>query len=285
MLDAATALSIRFAATLVMLMRLFDSHCHLDDPCLEADEALREMVQSSVDFAVIAGYGPGRHERGRYLCAGDNRLRRAVGLHPWWLGVGQVDVEQGWLQVREEASMPDVVAVGEIGLDRTRRRSVRCQEQRTHLRCGLDLANEVQLPVILHVVGWHGHALEELRANRPLCGGVVHRFNGADELIEPYVQLGLHLSVDVVSFSRHPVAARRRALAIPLHRLVVETDWPQPQTSYRQATAQLSQLIGEMAADRGLSPQGLADVLWENSVRLYRLDGHVGSPANAMSAK
>ena len=80
------------------------------------------------------------------------------------------------------AEAPGVVAVGEIGLDRRYRDVLPLEVQLAWFRRGLELARTRGLPVVLHLVGWHGHALELLRALPP-PGGVVHRWSGALELV------------------------------------------------------------------------------------------------------
>ena len=256
-----------------MTLPLFDSHCHLDDPRIDLTAARRAMDDAGVVGAVIAGYGPERHERGRLACVEDARLKRAVGLHPWWLA-SQKDRELGvsaaWEAVVEEAARAGVVAIGEIGLDRGRKHLATASEQRRWMQHGLNVANELELPVILHVVGWTGHAIEELRACTPVAGGVVHRFGGSHETIEPLVALGCMLSIDTIAFRRDPDRARARAAAIPLDMLVVETDWPEPGRDYAEALGELERMLEILAADRGVGALERAEITASNARRLYR---------------
>ena len=254
-------------------MHLFDSHCHLDDPGVDLDEAIGDFGRSKVQAAVVAGYGPERHEVSRQVHAKNPSIFRAVGLHPWWLAAPVMPVDVAWAAVAAEAAACDVVALGEIGLDRGRRRQVPVDVQREHFARGLKLANDTELPVILHVVGWHGHAQQVLRATPPQHGGVVHRYCGPAEATVAYVDLGLHLSLDTVAFRRDPRALRARAMTIPLAHLVVETDWPQPGRSYAQSLEELVRMVEVLAADRQMSPITLTEVLWNNTVSLYGVAG------------
>jgi TatD DNase family protein len=267
-------------------MLLFDSHCHLDDSGVDPSAALAAMSLASVGRAVIAGYGPERHARARGLCERDSRLRRGVGLHPWWLGDQTVDQEAAWQAVEQEVRAVGVVAVGEIGVDRTRRKHASADTQLVGMRRGLRLAADCDLPVILHVVGWHGHALKALRACPPGRGGVVHRFGGSEALIADYTALGVMLSVDVIAFRRQPDKTLARAASIPLDHLLVETDWPERGVTYAESLSQLRALVVAIAAKIGLPVDDLAAQLWHNASRLYGLTPAPSAPpANAMNAK
>ena len=116
------------------------------------------------------------------------RLWRAVGLHPEALAAGLG--EEAWELMTAELDAPGVVALGEIGLDRRYRDVLPLDVQLAWFRRGLELARARGLPVVLHLVGWHGHALELLRALPP-PGGVVHRWSGAVEMVPAFEALGL----------------------------------------------------------------------------------------------
>ena len=271
------------------MIQLFDTHCHLDDPRVDLDACLTAMRDRQVVGAIIAGYGPERHARGRQVCAASPKIRRAVGLHPWWLSAqtNSDSIDQGWRDVAAECREADVVAFGEIGLDRTRKQLADADQQRAWLRVGLRHANAAALPVILHVVGWYGHALTELRAQPPIAGGVIHRFGGPTDLVPPLVELGLFLSLDGIAWRRDPAALLGRAAAIPLERLVVETDWPEPDVTYADSLAEMSEMSAAIASHLELSAAEFSDQMLANAARLYGPCGPSGPPppANAMNAK
>lgn len=251
---------------------MFDSHCHLDDPDIDATAALDAFERAGARGAMIAGYGPERFERGCALCQRDPRLRLAVGLHPWWqLGRSDVDIARGWAEFSAFAQDRRVAAIGELGMDRTRRPQASAAIQQAALERGLWVAADARKPVILHVVGWHGHTLAALREVGVVAGGVVHRFGGPAELIAAYTELGLHLSVDVIAFRRSPARTLELAKQIPLQRLVLETDWPERDRTYADSLAELATLHDEIAAVRGMSEAALREQLWANNAQLYRL--------------
>lgn len=252
---------------------LFDSHVHLDDPGLTGiDRILRTAQESGLVGVVSAGYGPEREAAAAALVRPGRALWRTVGLHPWWLANAADDGarEAGLRWLRSALDAPGVVGVGEIGLDATRRKQLAIGPQRHFFAAGLALAAEHNLPVVLHIVRWHGHALEALATVPPL-GGVVHRYGGPADLVSAYVDRGLAISLctDALKRPDHFAAVAR---AIPVESLLIETDWPLDEESYPDALKELRSLVGMLAVWRRESVGGLVAQLHDNARRVFGVD-------------
>jgi len=154
--------------------------------------------------------------------------------------------------------------MGEIGLDRARE-GVDYDAQRAAFAAQLQLSQEHELPVILHIVRAHGHAIEHLEACRPI-GGVVHGFSGSPEVARRYVKLGLHISFGALL--NHPRAKRAKASVpvVPLDRLLIETDSPEgfPDGSH------LHTVLNALAEHRRESIDELAEATARNARNVYR---------------
>lgn len=254
-----------------MLLGL-DHHAHLDDPDASLPALLAELrAQGGWQGTLTAGYGPERFAHSRWLCAQEPRIVRSVGLHPYWLAehAGDPDrLEAGWRALCAELDQPGVIAVGETGLDRTRRDLIPLEAQLQWLERQLELAADCRLPLVLHLVGLHGHALPVLQRFAPLQGAV-HRFSGSREVAAAYQALGLHVSL---SLEPRVDPAKRAALArsIAADRLLLETDWPLLDLSYPEALQQLQRLLAEVALARGVGPAALAARLADNARAAYR---------------
>lgn len=258
---------------------MYDSHAHLDDPAIAVPDMLAQLRQlPDWQGALTAGYGPERFAASRALCAAEPRIARSLGLHPWWLAEHTaVERALGWLELLAELQRGPAVAIGEIGLDKGLRDRLDLEEQIHWFERGLQLAAERELPVVLHIVGWYGRALEILRKVAPQWRGVVHRWSGPPELVGPYVALGLHLSL---ALEPRPNQAKRAVIAraVPLDRLLVESDWPFLQLDYPQALAATHQLLNEVAEWRGQDLALLQEAVYSNAQVVYRAAPPVASP-------
>jgi TatD DNase family protein len=246
----------------------FDAHTHLDMPAFDAD---RE--------AVLARAGV----RGGVICAADpvdwDRVERVgrtigwvwtLGLHPWWCRELDDRAVDGWLAAL--AARPTPWGIGETGLDRRAAGDAGMAVQLRALRGHLALARERDVPVVLHVVGAMGEALDVLRADGlPAAGGMVHSWSAPADQVGAAVALGLY-----VSFSGSVCRSRRIALAaasVPADRLLVETDAPDQavEPGARGEPADLPRVAAAVAAARGASTEAVLAVGEANARRLFRL--------------
>ncbi len=252
----------------------FDSHVHLDDPDsggAQLCDVLTSLVKTGWQGALTAGYGPERFEASRLLCQDFSSIHRAIALHPQWLArAPAARREAAWLQLLAELDLAPALAIGEIGLDRRYRDLFPLPDQISWFHQGLQLAQQRQLPIVLHLVGWHGHALTALRQHPLTQGGVIHRYSGAAELVPHFVALGLHISMALEQ--RQDLQKRRDlAVAIPLDRLLVETDWPFGDLTYPQALQAMIDMTQQIAEWRGVALADLQIQLALNAAKVYRI--------------
>lgn len=260
-----------------LLTGLWDTHAHLDDPDADQAEILRQIDElPDLLGTVVAGYGPERFVASRALVAArPGRIQRTLGLHPWWLADrNPLDREQGWrlllAELELEPKLGCTVAVGEIGLDRQLKLRLPLDEQIAWFERGLRLAGEVGLPVVLHVVGWYGHALEVLRRVGAPHGGVVHRWSGPPELVPEFERVGLHVAF-ALEPRENPDKRRACVRAVSPERLQIETDWPFAGLTYPQAWVAMVNLLERMAQWREEPAEALAERLAANARTLYRI--------------
>jgi TatD DNase family protein len=255
-----------------MTRDLFDHHAHLDDPGVDAGELvaqLQALADQGWPGALVPGYGPERYHAVRALIQAVPQLTRAVGMHPEVLA-GLADEparERAWELSLAELEQPRVIAIGEIGLDQRYKRVFPLALQLGWFRRGLELARSRELPVVLHLVGWHGHALDLLKQVPPIRG-VVHRWSGSVELAGPYQDAGLHLSMGL---EPRETVEKRQATARAVHpdRLLIETDWPFLELTYPQALGAMAQLLDSLAEWRQEPRADLAARLVRNARAVY----------------
>lgn len=211
----------------VALAPLVDSHCHLVFRNFEEDlDAVRERWrEAGVKALVHACVEPAEIPAIRALADRLPELRYSVGVHPLDTGHWQHDTAE----VLERAARDDgrVVAIGELGLDLFRDKNL--EQQLEVLRPQLDLAVELDLPVIIHCRDAAEPMLQELRdrAERGACPrGVMHCWGGTPAEMRGFLELGLFISFSgTVTFPK-ATDTHACAMEVPAERYLVETDCP-----------------------------------------------------------
>ena len=254
-------------------MELFDTHCHLDVSEFAADRdavlarARAAGVTRMVVPAVDAAGWPGLLE----LCRREQGLYPALGLHPIYIDAHR---EEDIDELRRLVEQEGPIAIGEIGLDFYVKGLDRERQQRLFER-QLQIAEEFQLPVLLHVRKAHDQVLATLKRMKFSQGGIAHAFNGSRQQAEQYLEMGFKFGFGgMLTYER---STRLRALAseLPLGSLVLETDAPDmsPATHHgeRNSPEYLPQVLAVLADLREQGADALAAKLMANSRDILRL--------------
>ncbi len=203
---------------------IFDTHAHYDDT--QFDDS-REDILSALSHC---GVGCIINNSTDLEASAEKCLKMsesypfcytAVGVHPEFVETRGMTVNE--TRLRELAGNEKVVAIGEIGLDyhySTDRKSLQIEV----FRHQCELANELGLPVIVHDREAHGDTLDVLREIKP--SGSVHCFSGSVEMAEELVRLGLYIGVGGVVTFKNARKLVETVEAIPLERILLETDAP-----------------------------------------------------------
>ncbi|MHB9130638.1 MAG: TatD family hydrolase [Armatimonadota bacterium] len=251
---------------------LIDSHTHLNDPAFHADmgDVLARMQEAGVSGALVVGYDmPSSRQAVELARLHPNMLRAAVGMHPH----DSKDLDTEALAVLGElARLPEVVAYGEIGLDYHYDHSPR-DMQREAFRRQLALAAECTLPVIIH----EREAAEDVMAIMDegggwACGGSWHCCSVEVGLAEVIAR---SLFIGIAGWITFPKAENIRALAraLPLERLLVETDCPYitpvPHRGKRNEPAFVRLTVQALAEVKGITLEDVESVTSENVPRAF----------------
>ncbi len=253
-------------------MQLTDSHCHLDVGAFEADrEAVLERARAaSVQHLVVPAISAAGWPALRQLAAMHPGVHAAYGLHPLALHEHRpehLDALARWLD-----DCPQAVAIGECGLDHFVP-GLDADRQRHYFEAQLDLAQQRQLPVIVHARRALDTVLAALR-RRPGLRGVVHSFSGSAQQARQLWGLGFMLGIG--GPVTYPRAQRLRGIvaSMPIAHLLLETDSPdQPDADWRgrrNEPARLSRVLAEVAALRGADAAQIAAATTANAQNLFR---------------
>lgn len=256
-------------------MMLFDTHAHLHLAEFEPDraEVLARARAAGVGIFLTVGIDAEDSRKAVALAEAEPDVYAAVGIHPHdAAGADEAAFETLLRLARGSAK---VVAVGETGLDYYRNLSPR-EAQLAVFRRQLALARELRRPVVIHCREAHADVLSVLREERAgEVGGIMHCFSGDADYARTCLDLGFLISiagpVTYPNARRLPEVVR----AVPLDRLVVETDCPflppQPYRGQRNEPAWMVHTAEQVAFLLGVSREELAPRLTENARRLLRL--------------
>lgn len=272
-------------------MQLTDTHCHLDLPQFDADreEVIARAKAAGVGRFLVPGLGARSSAEAVKLAEADAAIYAAVGFHPTELDEFS---EAAFEQVRKLAGHPKVAAIGEIGLDHywVKDEGKRAR-QREILKRQLHFAAEAGKPVVIHMReendAWFGSASAELleilsgwrdelaAGKHPLAErpGVLHSFNGTLEMAQKAVALNFFIGVTGPVTYKNANEKRRIIAALPLERLLIETDAPYltpvPQRGKRNEPAFVAEIADKIAEIKFKSREETAAVTTGNAARLF----------------
>lgn len=249
-------------------VELIDTHVHLDDARFEADRpAVIARAHQAGVTPVLMSVDPASAQRALAL-ARAHGWRCAVGVHP-----NAADRAGPTLEsiLRKLASAPEVVAIGEIGLDYYRD-TVAPNVQREVFSRQLALALALDLPVVLHNRQANGDLLDELR-RFPGVRGAAHCFLGDAALAEAFLELGFQLGIGGPLTFKANAPLRQVVAGLPLERLLLETDSPYlapaPHRGQRNEPAHVRHVAEALAALKGLPLDQVAQTTTANARALF----------------
>ena len=248
-------------------MQVYDTHCHLGldgkvDPALEHARAVAAEVTRLLVVGVDAASSRAARELRRLP-----GVRWSAGLHP----NDSTRLQAEWSEIESLARDPECAAIGETGLDCFRDRAPLEQQERS-LLAHLDLARELDLPVIFHCREAFAPLFAVLRSQPPVRG-VMHCFSGGVDEARQALDLGLHLSF--AGPLTYPKNESLRAVAAwaPAERILVETDAPflppQRHRGKRNEPALVVETLQTLATTRGIALDTAATLTFDNATALF----------------
>jgi TatD DNase family protein len=251
---------------------MLDAHTHLNDPRLEpkVEALLARMQEAGVQGALVVGYDVASSERAVLLAREyPDVLRAAVGVHPH----ESRDFDAAAAAALEElASQPEVVAIGEIGLDFHYDFSPR-DAQRDAFRRQLELAARLGLPIVVH----EREAVEEVLAVLDAAGGWVGggTWHCCDVMPDLAAGIARSLFIGIAGWITFPRSEGIRSLAraVPVERLLIETDAPHlapvPHRGKPNEPAYVRLVVEALAEVKGLPLSDLERATTENVLRAF----------------
>ena len=262
-------------------LNFVDTHCHVHPGSYgtETEDILRRAGESGLVRMLVVGGGRAENTMAVQMVEENAApgIYAAVGIHPHEASCLFAPSGKGQSIMEEVSSLsrrPHVVAIGETGLDYHYDNSPR-EQQRQGLRMHLQLAAELEKPVVLHCREACAPLLSILREEGSLpAGGVVHCFSGNREDAAEFLDRGYFLSfAGPLTFKKND-DLRQLFSELPEDRILLETDSPYlaplPFRGTRNEPAYIPFIYEKAAEIRGVSLEAMASLVRRNAEKLFR---------------
>lgn len=254
-------------------MKFFDSHAHIDDGRLDKKYLAKNLKEAGVGGVVIPGVDRKGWKRILEMAEEEEIFYPTIGIHPSEVS----DTPWEVLGEMEEVikSNPQIVAVGEIGLDLHWRQD-NIDLQRDWFRAQMELAKKYKLPVIVHDRKANSQVFDLINEVDPYETGVImHCYSGHVPLARAYVEKGAYISLaGPVTFLNARVP-KEVAAAVPMDRLLIETDspylTPHPFRGKQNNPSYVRYVAQEIADIKGLSLEEVAKITFDNALRVFKI--------------
>lgn len=250
-------------------MGTFDTHAHYykEDFGEELEQLLADLPSRGVERVLAIGCDLPSSKEEIALAARYDYIYAAVGIHP----EHAADVPDGWESELERLLKSEkVVALGEIGLDYHYPEPPRDVQRGIFVR-QLEIAKRLDMPVIIHSREASADTLDILKVYKPR--GVLHCFSGSAETAREVVKLGMYIGFTGVLTFKNSKKARAACEAVPIDRLLLETDCPYmapvPHRGERCDSSMLKFTAAAMAEIKGVSTEEMIGFARKNGERLF----------------
>lgn len=251
---------------------IFDTHAHYADCAFNADrdELLESLPEKGVKYIMLASSSVDDTAENAVIAEKYDYIYSASGVHP-----ESVDSNpENYLDIVKKTALSSekVRAIGEIGLDYhydgyNRDKQIKLFEEQ------LLLARELDLPVIVHSRDACEDTLDILKKYKP--NGVVHCFSGSAETAKEVIKLGMYIGFTGVLTFKNAKKSLKALEAVPLDRLLLETDCPYmapvPFRGKRCDSSMIAYTAEKAAEIKNIDVQELIDITCENAKRFYNI--------------
>lgn len=256
---------------------MIDAHGHLEDEKYDEDreEILSNLKNDGVDYFFNCGSNIKTSKETVEIVNNYENVYGIVGIHPH----DSKEATKENLDIIEElAKEPKIMAIGEIGLDFHFDDRESDEIQKDCFISQLELADKLDMPVVIHSRDADNETFEILskfKETHPNLVAVLHCYSGDVELLEKYIKLGFYITMGGVVTFKNAELTREVAKAVPLDRIMLETDCPYltpvPYRGKRNEPKYVRNTAEKIAEIKGISLEELEKHTDENAFRFYRI--------------
>lgn len=253
---------------------IFETHAHYDDEAFDEDRdaLLQSMQENGIGTIVNVGASLKSTAATVELVRKYPFVYGAAGVHP--NETGELN-EENFAWLKEQAMLPKILAVGEIGLDYYWDEPEQ-DVQKYWFERQLDLAAEIGKPVIIHSRDAAQDTLEIMqKKHAEKIGGVIHCFSYSPEMAQIYIKMGFYIGIGGVVTFKNGKKMKEVVASVPLEKIVLETDSPylspEPNRGKRNSSLNIPYIAQQIAGIKAVSYEEVISVTEANAKRLYHL--------------
>ena len=253
---------------------IFETHAHYDDDRFEEDrhKLLAGLPEAGIGIVVNCGASAQGNYDTIALTKQHAHVYGALGVHP--SNIEDMN-EEFFAWIKENAKQDKIVAIGEVGLDYYWDKEPEVQEnQRYWFGRQLELARELELPIIIHSRDAAADTMQVMKVHQAEeSPGVIHCYSYSKEMALEFIKMGYYIGVGGVVTFKNAKKLIETVEAIPLERILLETDCPymapEPYRGKRNSSLYLPYVVEKIAQIKGISPEEVERVTEQNARRLF----------------
>lgn len=262
-------------------MELFDSHAHYNDEKFNEDreEILQAVAEEGITKLICAGYSLESSKQAVEIANSHSNIYAIVGISPNDIpeqGIEYEDVlNQQIKQIQELAKNEKVVGIGEIGLDYYWNTENK-KEQKLAFKKQIELANKLELPIVIHTREAIYDTLEVLKNEiAPIKKGVFHCCPLNLDLIREGLKLGFYISFAGPITFKNAKNAEQAIKEVPLDRILIETDSPylapEPKRGTRNDSRNVKYVAEKIAKVKQIPIEEVARITYQNATKVLQI--------------
>lgn len=258
-------------------MKLFDSHCHLNDEKFNEDrkELIENLRKQGVKRLVTAGYSLESSKQAINLSKEYDFIYATIGISPNDVPKTLEDLDKDLNSIKDLYKEGEkIVAVGEIGLDyywNTENKEI----QKEAFKRQIELANNLNLPIQIHTREAIADTLEILKDNKVNRKGIFHCCPFNRELVKEGLKLGFYISFAGPTTFKNSKNAAEIIKMVPDDKMLVETDSPylspEPFRGKRNDPSRVQYIIKKIAEVKEKSFEEIEKMVYENANTIFNL--------------
>ena len=252
-------------------MELFDSHCHYNDEKFDVDRdnLIKENIEKGITKSVVAGYSIKSSEKAVQIAEKyPNNLYAIVGISP--NDIEEIDYDK----IKKLALNKNVVGIGEIGLDFYWNKENKNLQKQVFIN-QINIANELNLPIIIHSREAVIDTLEILKTNNVNKKGIFHCCPLNIELIKEAIKLGYYISFSGNITFKNSKNAYDCVKYVPLEKILIETDspymTPEPYRGKRNNPSLVYYVAKKVAEIKEVSLEEIAKITYNNTKNIFEI--------------